>query len=149
MTFFTSSFKRSKSMSKYYNSLELEFLFLQHWVPPSALAVSELHFLTAHDIEEVSLPKDSSRQVPGYADTAHSCLAPGQNPPLVQRRHRQKFRQWLMLVWGPQGCVNMQIAFKKSACQISLVYWYQQDCRDLQTLQTWTRKKKGADREIL
>lgn len=70
MTFFTNSFKRSKSTSKYYNSLELEFFLLHHQIPPSTLSVSDLHFLTAHDTEEVSSPGDSSRQVSGNADTA-------------------------------------------------------------------------------
>lgn len=55
-----SSFKRPKSTSKYYSSLELELFFLQHWVPPSALTVPDLHFLTVYCIEEVSLPRDSS-----------------------------------------------------------------------------------------
>lgn len=71
-----SSFKRSKSTSKYYNSLKIKFFFLQHSVPPTALAVSELHFLTAPDTKEISLPTDSSRQVSGYADTSLLCLAP-------------------------------------------------------------------------
>lgn len=134
--FLTRSFKRSKSVSKYYNTFELEFFFLQHWVPPSALAVSKLHFLTAHDTEEVSFPRDSSRQVPGYADTALSCLAPGQIPNLALR-HRQKFRQWLLLVWGSQECVNIQIALKKSA-------W----CTDVsRTVEIYTHCKPEPEKE--
>lgn len=116
VTFFTSSFKWSKSTPKYYNSLELESFFLLHCVPPSALTVSELRFLTAYDIEEVSLPRDSSMQVSGYADMALFYAWHHSPTGIVQRRPRQKFRQWLMLVWGPQGCVNIQIALK----QISL-----------------------------